>query len=198
MTATAEAMERLKPTPKEKLTCGICGLQARHQIHFGSHVANTHKVPIRTYYERYDENACQTCGAKIPFGYDRGATFRRRFCSSKCNGRSIRGPTHHNWKGGHTNKAGYRFCMLTSFPETHWAILEPMAQRGLYREGILEHRAVMAISLGRPLFPNETVHHINGRRTDNRIENLELHVGPHGKGVRAKDLSCPHCGKAYA
>ena len=39
---------------------------------------------------------------------------------------------------------------------------------------ILEHVAVMEMSIGRRIQKNEVVHHINHVRTDNRLENLKL------------------------
>lgn len=52
---------------------------------------------------------------------------------------------------------------------------------------ILEHRYVMQNHLGRPLRPEETVHHRNGQRSDNRIENLTLFSSRHGPGQAVVD-----------
>jgi hypothetical protein len=54
-------------------------------------------------------------------------------------------------------------------------------------KSVLEHRMVMEEMLGRPMLPEETVHHMNGIRDDNRPENLELWVSTR-PGQRVTDL----------
>ena len=51
-----------------------------------------------------------------------------------------------------------------------------------------QHRVVMEELLGRPLYPEENVHHKNGQRSDNRPENLELWVVPQPTGQRVTEL----------
>ena len=68
------------------------------------------------------------------------------------------------------------------------AIYRPDAPGATAGGMILEHRLVMAEHLGRPLAPDETVHHRNGDRLDNRIENLELWAKPPRPGARVEDL----------
>ena len=53
--------------------------------------------------------------------------------------------------------------------------------------GILEHRHVMEKILGRSLLKTENVHHVNGVRLDNRLENLELWSTSQPSGQRVAD-----------
>ena len=76
-------------------------------------------------------------------------------------------------------------------------------ERGKYD---LEHRVVMAKHIGRIMERSEHIHHRNGIKHDNRIENLEIvGVGEHISKYHAPkkqqdkwiDCKCLNCGKSF-
>jgi HNH endonuclease len=71
------------------------------------------------------------------------------------------------------------------------AATDPMAVMCHSTGYVMEHRLVMARQIGRPLLRSEQVHHINGEKADNRLENLELRQVDHGSGQR---YVCAECG----
>ena len=89
----------------------------------------------------------------------------------------LAGALHPDWTGGRHIDRTHGYVMV---------YVPGIKGRGRY---IPEHRLLVERALGRKLHPREIVHHLNGDKTDNRLENLELlsqkrHVSYHLARVR--------------
>ena len=104
---------------------------------------------------------CELC--KNPLGRNEGAR-KTQYCIN-----CAIGELHPNWRGGYIQHDGYRVVSIGK------------------GQSMLEHRLVMEKHLGRKLLKDENVHHINGVRADNRIENLELWCTSQPSGQRIPD-----------
>ena len=113
---------------------------------------------------------CKQCGTHFTVQTSTiTATSPRDYCSRKCSIDSRRNPNHPVLENGkHLRSDGYI---------------------GLCVDGVMtvEHRVIMENHLNRKLLPNENVHHLNGVKTDNRLENLELWETAQPYGQRVSD-----------
>ena len=94
----------------------------------------------------------------------------------RCNAKGEENP---NWKGAEPIQSG-GYIQITLEQDN---LYYPMTSK---QGRVLEHRLIMAKALGRCLQAWEIVHHKNGIKDDNRLENLELttkgtHIREHTK-----------------
>lgn len=127
---------------------------------------------------------CQICNNEI-LARPEKIKLGQKYCSQKCFGVAHSGVNNPHWNGGRKiDVDGYVKLRLNN---TY----------------IQEHRIIMEKHIGRKLKIKEVVHHINGIRSDNRIENLKLftnhseHFISAGHRKTGKNVSCKFCGKIF-
>lgn len=123
----------------------------------------------------YVTRECPNCRKNFKADYSQVKLGYYKFCSNECRFQYMRGENAHTYKGGWIRPDGYKQVQFND-------------------KQTLEHRAVMEQHLGRTLKRHEHVHHINGDKLDNRIENLKLipasiHAHNHAIGRRHSEKS---------
>lgn len=137
-----------------------------------------HKYPCGTVHSLV-WSACPNCGKTRWLSRGKQSQRLCQPCANRKRALIYKGTKSANWKGGrHKNEQGY---IMVYCPE------HPNAKSHYY---VPEHRLVMEQALGRYLSRSEQVHHINGIRDDNRLENLSL-LSPRDHTVQ--DKICKNC-----
>lgn len=142
--------------------------------------------------------ACITCGKERWTTLKNGKPFRLHCVKCGCGSKQLPGNKNSAWKGGRQQTScGYILIWVAKDD-----FFYPMASKRGY---ILEHRLVMAKSLGRCLQKWELVHHKGTKysigsvenKQDNRIENLDIVINGGQKGRHTSKTTCPYCNRDF-
>ena len=125
---------------------------------------------------------CVQCGNRMPIQRKPGGTInrQRRLCSPEC--RSAYKLAEHARRRPEETREIQRSITAQGYVRLRFP-----NKGGIRGREVLEHRLVMEQRLGRELRPEETVHHLNGQRADNRPENIRLFSSRHGPGQAVED-----------
>ena len=158
-----------------RVTCSYCGKEfqkKRNRIFTHNYCSRECLKVCRRGISGGIKAKCAECGKELwipPSRLKRNERHKtgKVFCSRDCLWKQKKGAANPLWKGRYKNPQGYVVIRDALVPEE----FKPMITCG----HLLEHRLIMAQSLGRCLTRNEVVHHKNGIKDDNRPENLELY-----------------------
>lgn len=170
----------------------LVGLRGRGRVTWLACLICSHERWVMNKYAQ--RNVCVTCHKRDrAYHINLNSFVHKEDCRcGKCRAGKgyYKGEKNPMWAGGFlTTRLGYILEFVKD--DSPFSIMK--AYEG--RNYVMQHRLVMATHLGRPLTKEETVHHKNGIKSDNNIENLELWATKHHSGQRVNEMLCPHCGK---